>query len=94
MTTTFRCAPHISWLRDAGRVVLLDSTPERPRSQTLCGLDAVVWDLLVQRTRWDELCRTVALVERSTPAEVAPRVRAALDALVSTGVLHRRRVEG
>jgi len=40
----YRCSPFITWVKDAGQTLVVDRETEQ--FWTLCGAEAVVWDLL------------------------------------------------
>jgi hypothetical protein len=63
----YRCAPEVAWVRDAGRVLLVD--PERGRTWSLGGVEAAIWDWLVLGYGYEEIARYLSLILRTSKEE-------------------------
>jgi len=63
----YRCAPEVAWVRDAGRVLLVD--PARGRTWSLGGVEAAIWDWLVLGYGYEEIARYLSLIFRTSKEE-------------------------
>jgi hypothetical protein len=62
--SAFDCAPSISWVKDAGQVILVEGRGERCWS--LRGVEAVIWDLLILKYGYDRLVDFLAELSQSS----------------------------
>jgi len=72
----YRCTPSIVWVRDAGQTLAVDE--ETGQAWTLCGVEAVVWDLLTVGYAYRRIVLLLSLIF-SLPAAAAAQ---ALDSLL------------
>jgi hypothetical protein len=57
---TWRCAPDITWVRDAGQILVVDS--QRGLSWSLQGAEAATWDWLTLAYPYDKIVRFLSLL--------------------------------
>jgi hypothetical protein len=63
----YRCAPEVAWVRDAGRILLVDLA--RGRTWSLGGVEAAIWDWLVLGYGCEEIARYLSLLLRTSKEE-------------------------
>lgn len=54
----YHCAPTVCWVKDTGQTILVEE--QNGQSWSLCGLEAVVWDLLVLEYPADRIVEFLA----------------------------------
>ena len=74
---TYRCAPGVVWVKDAGRTILVSA--DTGSSWLLSGWQAAVWDLLCLGYQNAGIVRALALLLDLPPETARKRLRAILD---------------
>ena len=65
---TYRCAPTIAWVKDAGQTLLIEE--KQGRAWSLRGAEAAVWDWLSLGYSYDEIVGLLSVLV-DTPEEKA-----------------------
>lgn len=63
----YRCAPDFVWVRDAERVIVVDS--EGGRSWSLDGIEAAIWDWLAMGYSYPKIVGFVSLILKRSQDE-------------------------
>ena len=74
--SVYRCAPHIVWIRDADRVILVD--PDNERSWLLHGIEAAIWDWLTVGYEYERIVGLLSLILQSSEDEAGATLTDAL----------------
>lgn len=83
--TTWRRHPHTLWRSSGERVVLL--APDADEPSTLSATGALVWHLLEQPRRTDELVAELAAVFDEDAGRIAQETAAFVEDMVSCGAI-------
>lgn len=81
----YRCAPAITWLRDADRTLLVDA--ERGQSWPIHGVEAAIWDFLTLAYPYEKIVHFLSLLMTASSAEAERTLLAALRGWQRTGIV-------
>ncbi len=82
---TYRCAPAITWLREANQILLVDV--ERGRFWFIHGLEAAIWDFLALAYPYEKIVRFLSLLLRTSTGEAEKTLLAALRGWQGLGIV-------
>ncbi|MGD2205445.1 MAG: hypothetical protein PVH17_01585 [Anaerolineae bacterium] len=84
-TSAYRCSPGIAWVKDAEQTLLIQE--EKRRSWSLCGAEAVVWDLLVLAYPFPQTVRFFSALFACTTQEAEEILRTMLGEWEEKGIV-------
>lgn len=81
----YRCAPDITWVRDAGQVLLVDA--DKGLSRSLRGVEAAIWDFLTLGYRYAKIIRFLSVILKVSKDEAKRTLVATLRGWQDEGIV-------
>jgi hypothetical protein len=88
----YRCAAAITWVKDAGRTLLVEV--ETGRAWSLGGVEAVVWDLLTLHYPAGQLIGFLAVLLGESCEKAKDRLLAMVQGWEEAGIVYAVRANG